>query len=368
MTGRGAAREHEQPGTDAPVPGVRRAAGAAPDSRLPADPVPDSRPPAGPAPDSRLPADPAPDGRPSAGPVAADRGATDRERTGPVAPQPRATPPRPPDHHRPVDTDRTDTPEHPDEEHPTGAYRIEPTTGAPVDEVPSRVPVRQPGGPPRPGVPADDGPDADEDDFWLPIEEVHWDGTPIRTELAAPDAPSTRWAWPRRRPRTRATRQRDPRSGLPALLGLSLLVAFFAWVSAEPFWLAVGHGTAGTVVVDCTGSGLTQRCRGTFTAGDGGFLAHGVRVSGVTAEQRQARTALAARMTGPDGAAAYVDTGGGRHLRWLLGFALMLACASGITRVTGTAGLADPRSRRWATLAAWTAPLLVALGFLAAAF
>jgi hypothetical protein len=41
----------------------------------------------------------------------------------------------------------------------------------------------------------------------------------------------------------------------PALAG-----AFFAWVSAEPFWLSVGHGTSGTAAVVASADG----CRATF--------------------------------------------------------------------------------------------------------
>ncbi|WBB77575.1 hypothetical protein O7606_14925 [Micromonospora sp. WMMD882] len=251
----------------------------------------------------------------------------------------------------------------------TAAGGIEPTTGAPVADLPRRAPIRQHRAPlqPEPGVESDAG----DDDFWLPIEEVHWDGTPIRPE---PSRRAGRLAgWLRRRlrrdRRARVTRQRAPLPGLAALLGLSLLTAFFAWVSAEPFWLAVGHGVTGTVVLDeCAGDGLTQRCRGVFVADHGRFVAHGVRVSGVDSERRAPGTPSPARMTGPHGATAYVGSGGGGHLRWLLGFGLVLACAAGVRRATGTAGLTDRRARRWATAVAFAAPLALLLGFLVAAF
>ncbi|PWU43282.1 hypothetical protein DLJ46_32230 [Micromonospora globispora] len=173
---------------------------------------------------------------------------------------------------------------------------------------------------------------------------------------------------PRRVPARPAPR-RDPLPGLAALVPLSLVAAFFAWVSAGPLWLAVGHSTAGTVVIaDCTGGGLTQRCRGVFLAEDGRFTAHGVRVAGVPAERTATGTALPARMTGADDDTAYADTGPGRHLRWLLGLLVVAACAAAIVRCTGAARLPDRRSRRWAVAAGLAGPLLITLGFVAAAW
>jgi hypothetical protein len=149
---------------------------------------------------------------------------------------------------------------------------------------------------------------------------------------------------------------------------LSLLAAFFAWVSAGPFWVAAGHATDGTVMItECTGDGLTQRCRGDFLAGRHRFATH-VRVSGVPRERTAAGSALPARMTGPDGGVAYADTGAGRHLRWLLGLLLVLACGAGIARWTGATRLPDPRHRRWAAGVALAGPLLITAGFLAAAW
>ncbi|WP_234585466.1 hypothetical protein [Micromonospora sp. MH99] len=240
---------------------------------------------------------------------------------------------------------------------------VEPTTGAPVDAVPRRVPVRQQSR--RRDVHRVDGdrPPDDEGTFWAPIEQVHWDGTPVREDVA-----------PQRRAATRARRDSsrtlpDPLPGLTALVLLSLAAAFFAWVSAGPFWLAVGHGRDGTVVIDnCTGGGLTQRCRGIFTADDGRFLAHGVRVSGVPAGGGTPGAALRARMTGPDSSTAYADTGAGRHLRWLPGLLAVLGCAAGIVRWTGSARLPGRRHRRWAVAAALAGPALITVGFLAAAW
>ena len=60
---------------------------------------------------------------------------------------------------------------------------MEPTTGAPVDAVPRRVPVRQQGRRQRDRRPDGDAPD-DDGAFWAPIEQVHWDGTPVREDPA----------------------------------------------------------------------------------------------------------------------------------------------------------------------------------------
>ncbi|MCO1595243.1 hypothetical protein M8C17_08705 [Micromonospora sp. RHAY321] len=249
-----------------------------------------------------------------------------------------------------------------------GVVEVEPTTGAPVDAVPRRVPVRQQSRWHR-GARRADGdtmPD-DAEAVWAPIEQVHWDGTPVREE---PAPERDRASGPAgRRASARTAPPPDPLPGLAALVLLSLVTAFFAWVSAGPFWLAVGHARVGTVVIDdCSGGGLTQRCRGTFAADDGPFVAHGVRVTGVPAGKDAPGTALPARMAGPDGGTAYADTGAGRHLRWVPGLLVMIACTAGIARFTGSTRLAGRRNRRWAVTVAVAGPVLIALGFLAAAW
>ncbi|MEH0820830.1 MULTISPECIES: hypothetical protein [unclassified Micromonospora] len=270
-------------------------------------------------------------------------GAAAPARGGAVAPQPRVVP-------------------GPDE----APVEVEPTTGAPVDAIPRRVPVRQPARGPRADG-ASGGGTADADAaFWPPIEEVHWDGTPLREEPKRGERPP---AVPARPPATRTPRPPDPVQGLAVLVTLSLVAAFFAWVSAGPFWLAAGHATEGTVVITgCAGDGLTQRCRGVFFADRGRFLAHGVRVTGVPGERRATGTALPARMTGPGDDTAYADTGIGRHLRWLLGLLVITGCGAGIARGTGALRLADARHRRWATAGAYGGPALITLGFLFAAW
>ncbi|WP_433347123.1 hypothetical protein [Micromonospora sp. CA-111912] len=347
VTASRAARDHEEPPTgsardDDPPPGPSPRAGTvAPQPR----PVPAAEP---------------------TGPPAANAAGTPRP-TGPIAlpgptrptalPGP-ATEPRP----TAVPGQATGGPGRPVE--------VEPTTGAPVGAVPRRVPVRQPGGRPRPGTAVGDPPGSDDGLFWAPIEEVHWDGTPLGEGHGRwRHGDGDRVARARRRQADRPARPPEPWRGLSALLALSLLAAFFAWVSVGPFWLAVGHRVTGTVEVDeCTGGGLTQRCRGIFTADDGRYVAFGVRISGVPAERSAAGSVLPAGMTGPASDAAYADTGVGRHLRWLLGLLLVLACGGAIARCTGATLFVDRRARRWAVAAAVAGPLVITAGFLANAW
>ncbi|NJP32819.1 hypothetical protein HCJ94_12675 [Micromonospora sp. HSS6-12] len=246
------------------------------------------------------------------------------------------------------------------------AVEVEPTTGAPLDALPRRVPVRQPRRLRRGRSRTGGTPDGEES--WAPIEEVHWDGTPVKPEPEPERTRSPRFERWRRRVR-RPAHPPDPLPGLATLVALSLVAAFFAWVSAAPLWLAVGHSTSGRVVIDdCTGGGLTQRCRGTFLATEARWVAHGVRVSGVPAERATPGSWVAARMTGPDASTAYVDAGAAAHLRWLLGLLTVTGCGAGIARWTGATRLADRRARRCAIAASAAGPFLITVGFLAAAW
>ena len=91
-------------------------------------------------------------------------------------------------------------------------------------------------------------------------DDVAWPAAPLRVGRPSPADPSTA------QPRTPAVKQpRRPAVGLAALLVFALLGGFFGWVSADPFWLSVGHAERGTATVSrCAGSGLTARCVGTF--------------------------------------------------------------------------------------------------------
>ncbi len=171
---------------------------------------------------------------------------------------------------------------------------------------------------------------------------------------------------PRRKPRT----PRRPAPGLLGLVALGLVAAFFSWVSAEPFWLAVGHGDRGVATVArCTGEGVTQRCAGAFAAADGSFTVQRVTLLGVAPDGRDAGAAAPARMVGADSRQAYVGaTGLMVHLRWVLGFLLVLLCGYGIAGLTGARQLETARARRGAVLTSLAGPVLLLAGFLAATY
>jgi hypothetical protein len=250
---------------------------------------------------------------------------------------------------------------------------IEPTTGAPLASLPQRVPPINNAGP-RTAPPADEPkppPAKHEEDYWLPIEQVNWDGTPARPE----ERPRRLWSFPiGRAPTGRLIGPpkppRQPAAGLAGLVLLALLSSFFAWVSVEPLWLAIGHGDVGTArVVNCTGHGISQRCRGEFTSADGAFTAQDVRLTGLPTDEQLEGRRLAARMISADSRTAYVGTGTGTlHLRWGLGLTLVLLCGVGIGWATGAGRLPDRSARRGAVLTGLAGPLAITAGFLAATF
>lgn len=194
------------------------------------------------------------------------------------------------------------------------------------------------------------------------------DGPPADAPSATTStaAPSRLGVPPRRRPPA----PRKPASGLPTLLVLALVAAFFAWVSAEPLWLAVGHGEHGTATVgQCTGSGITQRCIGQFTADRGGFTVPDVALLGVDHARRAAGAALPARMADRDSRQAFVGAGDVTlHLRWALGVLLVLLCGLGIALSTGARRLETARARRRAVLISLVGPLALLAGFLVVAY
>lgn len=163
---------------------------------------------------------------------------------------------------------------------------------------------------------------------------------------------------------------RNPLSALLSLVLLSLVAAFFGWVSAEPFWLAVGHGDSGyATTTRCHGSGLTQRCTGQFATGDGRFIVTRVTLLGVEGEGRRPGAITPARMVSPDSTQAYTAPAGPlMHLRWGLGFLLVLICGYGIAEATGARRLPSRPTRRSATILSFLGPLMLLGGFLIAAY
>jgi hypothetical protein len=174
-----------------------------------------------------------------------------------------------------------------------------------------------------------------EEPFTLPVQEV-----PRDLWLPKPPAQVAKKR-PRRPVRTTVV--------LPSVILFALLSAFFSWVTAEPLWLAVGHGnTVTATVTKCVGAGLARRCLGEVD--DQRVTLHGVS-AGTGARVQVQRV----------GSRSHQAYAGGLFLRWFAGLAMVLACGAGIALVT--------RSRErstWGTSLA--APLLVTIGFLAATF
>ncbi|SFF50418.1 hypothetical protein SAMN05421541_111437 [Actinoplanes philippinensis] len=230
-----------------------------------------------------------------------------------------------------------------------------PTSGPPPSGPPPSGPP--PSGPPPAGPPAEvlAAPEVEErlanSPFWMSDEE-----------RAAAEATQP---LPAPRPRRPAA---NPLSALLCLIVLSLAAAFFGWVSAEPFWLAVGHGDRGyAVTTSCHGSGLTQRCVGEFATD--GFSAGPVTLLGIAGDGRRPGAVSSARMVGPGSDQAYTAGPGPlMHLRWGLGFLLVLLCGHGIAATTGARRLPSRPARRGATIASFLGPLLLLGGFLVAAY
>jgi hypothetical protein len=184
---------------------------------------------------------------------------------------------------------------------------------------------------------------------------------------------------PRRQPARGVRRRRDPvRRGraprrLPVALAgtvaFALLAAFFAWQAAEPLWLAFGRGETGIATVTrCQASEhVTYRCVA-FRAGSGSFEVADVTLRGAGDVADAEGVRLPARMISASHDRAYAASTTGLHLRWSIALLLVVACGAGIAWVSGAARLDDRRSRRRAVLASFAAPLLLALGFVTAAF
>ncbi|EXG79908.1 hypothetical protein [Cryptosporangium arvum] len=179
-----------------------------------------------------------------------------------------------------------------------------------------------------------------------------------RLHTERPGAPAARRvaahqvALPEPAPRTGpALPLRPPGAGLAAALALGLVAAFFGWVSAAPFWLAQGVGSTEKVtVVRCD-----DRCEGLVGA-------RTVRLVDVDRSDRKPGTTVEARMLDGDDV-AYASPVAGLHLRWMLGFVLVVACGAGVGAATGVPRLRREGTQRVATLWALSlgGPALLAL-------
>jgi hypothetical protein len=170
---------------------------------------------------------------------------------------------------------------------------------------------------------------------------------------------------PHRQRRIRRVRPpRGPVAGLTAMLLLGLLAGFFAWTSAEPFWLDMGHGVRGTAeITACKGTGLTRRCVADFAA-PGRDRIDGARVMGLDGAPGDS---VAAQML-PGGRIAYAGNESGLRARWAAGLGLIALCGIVLAWVTGAWRFGRLRDR----LTAWSltalAPLILGAAVIAAAY
>ncbi len=206
----------------------------------------------------------------------------------------------------------------------------------------------------------------EESPFWLTAEDGTRDGADPEWSAGPAALASRIGVAPSRRDRPRAPR--TPFVGLVALLVVAFAATFFAWVSAEPLWLAVGHGRTGTATVTgCSGGGITQRCKGVFT--DGTRTSPTVALLGVDAAERRTGATVPARMVDADARQAFVGASGPMlHLRWTIGVLLVLLCGLAIAGATGARRLESARARRQALLLSIAGPLALLAGFLAASY
>lgn len=168
---------------------------------------------------------------------------------------------------------------------------------------------------------------------------------------------------PKRLPR-KPKRLRSPAVGLPAMLLIALLAGFFAWTSAEPFFLDMGQGEAGHAqVTRCRGDGVLRRCYVTFQPDKGAAVA-GVPLVGA---DDAPGAVLDARMR-EGGRIAYAGNPTGLRVRWTVGLALVLLCGAALCWATGAGRLGRFRTRLAAYALTAAAPLVLALGVLVSSY
>ncbi|MER7283537.1 hypothetical protein ABT369_54865 [Dactylosporangium sp. NPDC000244] len=170
---------------------------------------------------------------------------------------------------------------------------------------------------------------------------------------------------PQRRARQRRVRPaRGPVAGLTAMLVVALLTGFFAWTSAEPFWLDMGHRVRGTAeITSCKGTGVLRRCLAEFTR-PGAEAVDGTRLMGL---DEPTGSSVAAVMV-PGGRVAYAGNPSGLRVRWATGFGLVLLCGLLLAWLTGAWRFARLRDRLTAWTLTMTAPIVLAAAIVLAAY
>lgn len=160
---------------------------------------------------------------------------------------------------------------------------------------------------------------------------------------------------------------KDPRSpfvGLVALLIFGFIATFFAWFSAGPLWLTLGHEHHGVATVaNCPVAGIDKRCA-QFIADDDEFTAQ-VTLLGPKGAQAHEGAKVPAEMVSSTETIAYAGDDSSLYLRWVPGLAIVLLCGFGIAWATGTFRLPGRRAKSISLLASLAGPILLAAGMLA---
>ena len=170
--------------------------------------------------------------------------------------------------------------------------------------------------------------------------------------------------------RVRRKKVKDPRSpavGLASLLLFAFVATFFAWFSAAPLWLTLGHGRHGVATVaNCPVAGIDKRCA-EFTATDASFSAT-VTLLGPASEHVRSGTKLPARMVSDTASTAYAGDADSLYLRWVPGVAIALLCGLGVAWSTGSFRLPSRRGRVVTVLFSLFTPIALIAGMLAVTY
>jgi hypothetical protein len=165
-------------------------------------------------------------------------------------------------------------------------------------------------------------------------------------------------------PRRRRKPPRSPAVGLIGLLLFTFIATFFAWFSAGPLWLSLGHSQHGVATVaNCPVAGIDKRCA-RFTA-DGGSFTATVTLLGPAGARAADGATIPAEMVSRSNTIAYAGDPTSLYLRWIPGLMIVLLCGFGIAWITGSYRLPRRRSRFVAVAMSLAGPILIALGMLA---
>jgi hypothetical protein len=203
----------------------------------------------------------------------------------------------------------------------TGANDGSMASGAAPTAVEAVAPA-EPGSPPPPDPDPEPAAPPDSDSAAPPAGEAE-----DQTLFWMPWHP--RWPiFPARTPRHPPPRR--PAFGVFALVVLGLVAAFIAWVSAEPLWLAVGHGDRGIAsATHCSIEGSPYECV-VFTAAGGRYAAEDVTLLGTEHGHLRQGSRVAAEMVSPSSSRAYAVDDTGLRLRSAAGLVALLLCGLGI--------------------------------------